>query len=60
MEEFLHQLLGSLSHYLQGVYMFLYIPGGLPDFLNHQQYPLSSQFGYFSTTKSLRQMLQLE
>ena len=29
MEEILHQLTGSLSHYLQ---LFLYIPGGSPDF----------------------------
>ena len=29
MEEILHQVTGSLSHYLQ---LFLYIPGGSPDF----------------------------
>ena len=34
-QEILHQLIGSLSHYLQG---FSTIPGGLAGFLNHQQY----------------------
>ena len=40
-EEILHQLVGSLSHCLQG---FSTIPGGCLGFLNHQLYNMSDIF----------------
>ena len=36
MDEILHQLIGSFSHYF--LYKVLYIPGGCLKFLNQQQY----------------------
>ena len=31
-----NQLVGSLSHYLQEIYIYIYIPGGFLDFWNQQ------------------------
>ena len=44
MEEILHQLIGSLSHYLTRFLHHKWLAG----FLNHQQYPIGSMYGTFT------------